>query len=65
MCIIGICFQPLYHSKHHVLVVDPWDAVWIILRWLTCALFYPADRLRPGLVADRNEVTYGKWIPDI
>lgn len=63
--ITNIDFQPFQSSEHHVLAVDPWDVVWLILGCLTCALFYTVGCLRPGLVGDRNEVTYGKWIPDI
>lgn len=41
-----------------------WDVAWIILCCLTCIILH-WDCLRPGLVADGNEVTYGKWFPDI
>lgn len=35
--------------------------MWVIVR---CIILH-SDGLEPGLVTGRNEVTYGKWIPDI
>lgn len=47
-----------FGSGHNILAVDPGDVVWTPM----CIILH---RLRPGLVANRNEIPDGRWIPDI